>query len=381
MLDKDHKLSRLLFIIPFLQILDRGIEKSGLNLAKSLSYYFDQVSILCWDNLGDNRTKVQNKINIISLRLPRYFRSYFASCAYFYFLLKIKPDVVVIFFAGHGEAWPIWLAKKFISFHLTFVAGYPIETTHHRFLEFRKLGLDLLVDSVVVKSYSMKKGIQAFFNKPVQVISNGVDTNYFRRKNVEDIQTIKDDLGILSNSVVLLTVASLEKRKGMIYIIESLERLKRRGITNIYYIIVGDGYERQYYEELINTSSVKVQIKLVGSVKDVRPYYSISDLFLLLSYGEGFPNVLLEAWSMELPVVVSTFSPFLEITNSSNAFCLSVDDKTGLDSLIEDVIQNRSKIRGIGIENRKKVIEDYSWQSIASRYFDNFSLKKQPGQS
>ena len=84
---------------------------------------------------------------------------------------------------------------------------------------------------------------------------------------------------------------------------------------------------------------------------------------------------------MELPVVVSTFSPFLEITNSSNAFCLSVDDKTGLDSLIEDVIQNRSKIRGIGIENRKKVIEDYSWQSIASRYFDNFSLKKQPGQS
>ena len=376
MSDKDNKLSRLLFIIPFLQILDRGIEKSGLSLAESLSYYFDKVSILCWDNLGDNRTKVQNKINIISLQLPRYFRSYFASFAYFYILLKIKPDVVVIFFAGHGEAWPIWLAKKFISFHLTFVAGYPIETTHHRFLEFRKLGFDLLVDSVVVKSHSMKKGIQTFFNKPVQVISNGVDTNYFRRKNVEDIQTIKDDLGILSNSVVLLTVASFEKRKGMIYIIESLERLKRRGITNIYYIIVGDGYERQYYEELINTSSVKVQIKLVGSVKDVRPYYSISDLFLLLSYGEGFPNVLLEAWSMELPVVVSTFSPFLEITNSRNAFSLSVDDKTGLDDLIEHVKHNGERFRVIGIENRKKVMEDFSWESVASRYYNNFRLKK-----
>ena len=118
MLDKDNKLSRILFIIPFLQILDRGIEKSGLNLAKSLSYYFDQVSILCWDNVGDNRTKVQNKINILSLQLPRYFRSYFASFAYFYILLKIKPNVVVIFFAGHGEAWPIWLAKKLFLFTL-----------------------------------------------------------------------------------------------------------------------------------------------------------------------------------------------------------------------------------------------------------------------
>ena len=53
-------------------------------------------------------------------------------------------------------------------------------------------------------------------------------------------------------------------------------------------------------------------------MKDVRPYYATSDLFLLLSYGEGFPNTLLEAWAMELPVVVSNHPPYPEITNSKN---------------------------------------------------------------
>jgi len=372
-----NKVSKVLFIIPFLNMLNRGIERSGFNLAKALKSYVDQVSILCWSSFGEKRKNKENEINIVSVKLPRYFSSYFAALGYLFYLLLNKPDVVVIFYAGHGEAWPIRLARKFISFHLSFIAGYPIETTPHRFKEFRTLGIESILDSIIVKSSSMAQGVEAFFNRPVHIITNGVDTDYFKKTEVANGARIKRELGINSDSVVLLTVAALEKRKGMNYVIKSIERLQSSNVSKIHYIILGDGNDRPYFEELISDSSVNDKIYLLGSVKDVRPYYAISDLFLLLSSGEGFPNTLLEAWAMELPVVVSNHHPYPEITNSNNAFMLSLDDENGLDDIIKELTNNKNKFKEVGIKNRNNLKSDYLWRNIASRYIKNinFSFK------
>jgi len=163
----------------------------------------------------------------------------------------------------------------------------------------------------------------------------------------------------------------------MNYVIKSIERLQSSNVSKIHYIILGDGNDRPYFEELISDSSVNDKIYLLGSVKDVRPYYAISDLFLLLSSGEGFPNTLLEAWAMELPVVVSNHHPYPEITNSNNAFMLSLDDENGLDDIIKELTNNKNKFKEVGIKNRNNLKSDYLWRNIASRYIKNinFSFK------
>ena len=109
-------------------------------------------------------------------------------------------------------------------------------------------------------------------------------------------------------------------------------------------------------------------------MKDVRPYYAISDLFLLLSSGEGFPNTLLEAWAMELPVGVSNHQPYPEITNSKNAFMLPLDDENGLDDIIKELAKDKNKFKEIGIKNRINLKSDYLWRNIASRYIENFNF-------
>jgi glycosyltransferase involved in cell wall biosynthesis len=373
-LKKNKKVSKILFIIPFLTMLNRGIERSGFNLAKALKFYVDQVSILCWSTFGEKRKNIGNGINVIPVKLPKYFSSYFASLGYLIYLLLNKPDVVVIFYAGHGEAWPIRLARKFINFHLSFIAGYPIETVPHRFQEFKTLGIESLLDSIIVKSPAMKKGVEIFFNRPVQIITNGIDTDYFKKSKGMNTVGLKHELGISPDSIVLLTVAALEKRKGIHYVINSLERLQTENISNVNYIILGDGNHRQYFEKLIKESSVGHRIYLIGSVKDVRPYYATSDLFVLLSYGDGFPNSLLEAWAMELPVVVSNHPPYPEITNSKNAIKLSLDDEDGLDDLIKELVENKYRFRKTGIKNRTFLNANYSWQNIAAKYIENFKV-------
>ena len=60
-LKKNKKVSKILFIIPFLTMLNRGIERSGFNLAKALKSYVDQVSILCWSPFGEKRKNIENE--------------------------------------------------------------------------------------------------------------------------------------------------------------------------------------------------------------------------------------------------------------------------------------------------------------------------------
>ena len=47
---------------------------------------------------------------------------------------------------------------------------------------------------------------------------------------------------------------------------------------------------------------------------------------------------------MELPVVVSNHHPYPEITNSKNAFMLSLDDENSLDNIIKELVKNKKQI-------------------------------------
>ncbi len=60
----------------------------------------------------------------------------------------------------------------------------------------------------------MKKGVETFFNRPVQIITNGIDTDYFKKSKGMNTVGLKHELGISPDSLVLLTVAALGKKKG-----------------------------------------------------------------------------------------------------------------------------------------------------------------------
>lgn len=54
-------------------------------------------------------------------------------------------------------------------------------------------------------------------------------------------------------------------------------------------------------------------IEAVGNQADVRPWMEQSDVLVLPSYREGFPNVVLEAGAMELPCIVTDINGAREI--------------------------------------------------------------------
>ncbi|MCY0971141.1 glycosyltransferase, partial [Chryseobacterium wangxinyae] len=63
--------------------------------------------------------------------------------------------------------------------------------------------------------------------------------------------------------------------------------------------IVGEGFLRNVLEEFKG----KINISLPGNSTDVNKHLSEADCFVLSSNSEGFPNALLEAMAMGLPVI------------------------------------------------------------------------------
>jgi glycosyltransferase involved in cell wall biosynthesis len=69
------------------------------------------------------------------------------------------------------------------------------------------------------------------------------------------------------------------------------------------YYIIGDGSKRNELQQLIDSLQLQDKVFLTGEKKLPFSGLEDADLFLMGSYYEGFPNVLLEAGAHGIPVV------------------------------------------------------------------------------
>ena len=72
-------------------------------------------------------------------------------------------------------------------------------------------------------------------------------------------------------------------------------------------LILGEGPEREYLQDLITDKKLTENVRLVGFVNNVYPYFKAANLCVMSSRIEGFPNVLLQMMSQNNKVV-STIS-------------------------------------------------------------------------
>ncbi len=115
----------------------------------------------------------------------------------------------------------------------------------------------------------------------------------------------------------LITAAGrFTHQKGFDLLIEAFSRATRD--TNDWCLmILGEGEDRSFMQDLISRLSLQDRVFLPGMIQNLEPVLKKSTFFVLSSRYEGFPNVLLEAMAMSLPVI-STDCPFgpSEIVNN-----------------------------------------------------------------
>jgi len=144
----------------------------------------------------------------------------------------------------------------------------------------------------------------------------------------------------------LITVARLSKDKGLDRLIKAVSLLK----IPYRFTIIGEGYMRQPLQELINELSLQQYVFLAG--RNEQPFTQVQnpDLFLMGSYYEGFPNAMLEAISLGIPVVAFNAPggiAELMINNENGILVESSDERSFVDAIQKalDSKFDKTKIR------------------------------------
>lgn len=137
----------------------------------------------------------------------------------------------------------------------------------------------------------------------IKVVLNGIDGEkyYGKVSCAEKRKEMKIEAG---DGPVLGFVGRLSPEKGLIYLIEAMERLAEE-FPKVLLLIAGDG---ELIEELsieVRRRSLARNVRFLGPRLDVNEVMSVFDIFVLPSLREGLPLVLLEAMAASLPIVAT----------------------------------------------------------------------------
>lgn len=159
------------------------------------------------------------------------------------------------------------------------------------------LGDVIVTPSEYAKMLLLSQGI----TKPVFVMSNGIDLDYYQRE-MDDRRIFRETYGYSEQDKVVMSAGLWIKRKGILDFIEMAERL-----PHYQFIWFGDSNLWSVPGEIRRGIRRKLpNLHFAGYVKkeELRRAYAGSDLFLFPTYEETEGIVVLEALAMRTPVLV-----------------------------------------------------------------------------
>lgn len=138
----------------------------------------------------------------------------------------------------------------------------------------------------------------------VKVIRNGIDTDSVRRADDAAVSDYRAQLGIPQRVPVVGGVFRLYPEKRPELWVEAMAHVAKAR-PDAHFLLVGAGPHADRVRERATSLGIVDRLRMPGTTKDVAVPLSLMDVFVLTSFGEGTPNVLIEAGLLGVPIVAT----------------------------------------------------------------------------
>ncbi|SFT99796.1 glycosyltransferase [Halomonas saccharevitans] len=138
----------------------------------------------------------------------------------------------------------------------------------------------------------------------VTILPNAIESSLYLQERGEASQAVRDELLIGAETRVVLQVARLDKVKNQLFIIEVARRLKEQ-CQDFVTLLAGRGEMEGQLREAVARHRLNDHVKFLGVRDDIPQLLNAADVFVLPSFVEGFPVVLVEAQAAGVPCLVS----------------------------------------------------------------------------
>ena len=290
----------------------------------------------------------------------------------FFHVLSNKYDAVLIHGYQTFSAWLVLFAAK-ISRKSIIVRGEGLvkDGTKTIFSRIKAMSAKtfLWLSDVVMYSCSGNKQYWRSLGVPeekMKFIPCAVDNSYFKKQYMDLLPNRKKSrkkLGIDDDDFVVLFSARFTERK------RPFDLIKAASIANnnkIVILFVGDGVIKKDMEEMAREHNVRTIFTGFINQSELSKYYSLADMFAVISSYDASPKALNEAMNFYLPVIASTRVGTADdlVLHEKNGFQIKPGDIEGLAKHLKYLSENRGRSHEMG-QQSKLLVEDWTIEKDA----------------
>jgi glycosyltransferase involved in cell wall biosynthesis len=304
------------------------------------------------------------------------------------YLIRMKPDLLHV----NGGGYPAALSTRVACIagkicrvkHIILVVNN-IAVPYQSFQRFIEYPIDVLVKSSVTVFVTGSNVARTELEKVMKldthrtcVINNGVEV----RELIEAADSRSKEFRN-SSRIRVGVVGVLEPRKGHLVVIESISELIQSNQVvdeDLILLIEGLGNYRKILEERTAKLHLKEFVIFTGHILDIHDFISSLDILVLPSIEqEDFPNVILEAMALRIPVIATDVGGISEqIIDGETGIIVPPNQPSALASAIHELISSPEQREILGSSGRERYLQNFTAELAVSRYLDEYNRLLRP---
>ena len=206
--------------------------------------------------------------------------------------------------------------------------------------------------------------------------TNGVNLNRFSKSSLDGkiTEEIKAQINYLVQHKYLLCIGRLVADKGITELVHVFTQLQKNN-TDLKLILVGEFEETldplpaaTLHEIAMNPSIIHI-----GWTNYVEYYLRLAHYFVFPSHREGFPNVLLQAGAMGLPIICSRITGNVDIvTHNETGLIFECGNVPEMINLLQYAITYPERMNSMAKQLQEDITQNYRqeniWQKMLEAY-------------
>lgn len=260
---------------------------------------------------------------------------------------KWKPDLILSYWL-----YPDGLAATLVAHELGIpvivgARGSDLSKNLDRATKFMTERTLRSVDGALMVSEELRQRAISFGIAPDRVctILNGCDTTIF---HPADRSAARSALGVPADAELLLFVGHLNVGKGMRELMTATANLTGAH-PQLQVVLIGDGGIQAELPGLAASLGIEKHIRFAGraAAPQIAQWLTAADIFVLPTYAEGCPNVVIEALACGRPVVSTTVGAIPDLVDSSTGILVPPRDAAALTGAIQQALAANWDARAI----------------------------------
>ena len=217
---------------------------------------------------------------------------------------------------------------------------------------------------LVANSEAVKQDVMVREGVPgarIRVVYNGIDAERYERTATPQLRA---ELGIPSGTQVVGVVANLIHYKGHRFLFQAYQRI-RASCASTMLLLAGDGPCRPELERLAAELGIVDRVRFLGTRRDIPELLALTDVVVLPSLEEGFPNAVLEAMAAGKPVVASAVGGIPEaVVHGETGLLVPSGDAATLAGAILDLLGDPARAQRMGHAGQERVREQFGMEQM-----------------